>query len=78
MTEFFEGDVHEVTKKLAYEFWEQRSHPTGSPEVDSQKAEEKLRAYGAALPVGPPLTVLSTVARLFICQLQNQADTRRL
>lgn len=59
MTEFFEGDLHELTKKLAYEFWEQRGRPTGSPEVDWHKAEEKMRSYGAASPVGPPLSAFS-------------------
>lgn len=59
MSELFEGDFHEVIKKLAYEFWEQRGRPTGSPEVDWQQAEEKMRSYGAASLVGPPLSAFS-------------------
>ena len=34
MPEFLAGDVHEITAKLAYQFWEQRGRPFGSPELD--------------------------------------------
>jgi hypothetical protein len=59
MDEFFAGDVNELLKKLAYEFWEQRGRPIGSPEVDWQNAEERLRSYGLDSPVGPPLSAFS-------------------
>ena len=42
MPEFLAGDVHEITAKLAYQLWEQRGHPFGSPEVDWFTAEEAL------------------------------------
>jgi len=56
---FFAGDLHELMKKLAYEFWEQRGRPEGSPEVDWQKAQERLRSYSSASPVGPPFSAFS-------------------
>ena len=42
MAELLAGDVHEVTAKLAYQFWEQRGRPFGSPEVDWFAAEKAL------------------------------------
>jgi hypothetical protein len=59
MDEFFVGDVNEFLQKLAYESWEQRGRPVGSPEVDWQKAEERLGLYGLDSPVGPPLSAFS-------------------
>jgi hypothetical protein len=59
MNEFFAGDVSELIKGLAYEFWEQRGRPLGSPEVDWQKAEEKLGSYSLNSPVGPPWSAFS-------------------
>jgi hypothetical protein len=40
MPELSAGDVHEITAKLAYQLWEQRSRPFGSPEVDWFTAEK--------------------------------------
>ena len=41
----FEGDnSHVVMAKLAYEFWELRGCPLGSPEVDWRAAEQALQA----------------------------------
>jgi len=34
MFDFFEGDLQELTKRLAYENWERRGRPLGSPEID--------------------------------------------
>lgn len=34
---------HEVTAKLAYELWERRGCPIGSPEVDWFEAEQALQ-----------------------------------
>jgi hypothetical protein len=59
MDEFFAGDVNELLQKLAYEFWEQRGRPVGSPEVDWQKAKEWLRSDGLDSSVGPPLSAFS-------------------
>jgi hypothetical protein len=42
MAELLAADAHELTAKLAYEFWEQRGRPFGSPEVDWFSAEEAL------------------------------------
>ena len=42
MAERFAGDAHEVTARLAYQFWEQRGRPFGSPEVDWLAAEKAL------------------------------------
>jgi hypothetical protein len=33
--------------RLAYEFWQERGSPDGSPEIDWQKAEETFRARNA-------------------------------
>jgi hypothetical protein len=41
------GNLHELTATLAYEYWERRSHPVGSPEIDWSAAERAL-----ALPHG--------------------------
>jgi hypothetical protein len=42
MAELLAGDVHELTVKLAYQLWEQRGRPFGSPEVDWFAAEKAL------------------------------------
>lgn len=42
MNDLFVGDLHELTDKLAYEYWERRGHPFGSPEVDWFAAEKAL------------------------------------
>lgn len=42
MIDFFVGDLHEFTKKLAYEYWERRGRPLGSPEIDRFAAEKAL------------------------------------
>jgi Protein of unknown function (DUF2934) len=39
---FLAGDAHDVTAKLAYELWEQRGRPLGSPELDWFAAEKAL------------------------------------
>ena len=35
-------DLHSVTEKVAYAFWERRGRPLGSPEVDWLAAERAL------------------------------------
>ena len=42
MTDFFAEDPHSLTEKLAYEYWERRGRPLGSPEVDWFAAERTL------------------------------------
>jgi hypothetical protein len=42
MIDFFAGDLHELTEKLAYEHWERRGRPLGSPEVDWAAAEKAM------------------------------------
>jgi hypothetical protein len=59
MSEFLIGEVHEVIKELAYEYWEQRGRPIGSPEVDWYKAEQRMRSSDSASPVDPPFSALS-------------------
>lgn len=44
MPELLAGDVHEITAKLAYQLWEQRGRPFGSPEGDWFAAEKTLAA----------------------------------
>jgi hypothetical protein len=42
MDNFFAGDAHDVTARLAYQLWEQRGCPFGSAEVDWFAAEKAL------------------------------------
>jgi len=35
-------DLHELTEKLAYDNWERRGRPLGSPEIDWFAAEKAL------------------------------------
>lgn len=42
MDDFFTGNVHDLMAKLAYQFWEQRGRPLGSPEVDWFAARKAL------------------------------------
>ena len=42
MDYFFAGDAHDATAKLAYQLWEQRGRPFGSPELDWFAAEKAL------------------------------------
>jgi Protein of unknown function (DUF2934) len=44
MPEFLTGDVDEITAKPAYQLWEQRGRPFGSPEVDWFAAKKTLGA----------------------------------
>ncbi len=36
---------HEIVQELAYQHWERRGRPLGSPDVDWFAAEEALRSY---------------------------------
>jgi hypothetical protein len=46
----------ELTKKLAYENWERRGRPFGSPEVDWFAAEKELAATFGERAEGLPLS----------------------
>jgi hypothetical protein len=54
MPDFFGESRHEFVEKLAYQHWEARGMPPGSPEVDWLAAEqalyESLVASGLASP----------------------------
>jgi hypothetical protein len=39
VSDFLGEDRHELVAKLAYQYWEERGHPFGSPEVDWLRAE---------------------------------------
>jgi DUF2934 family protein len=47
-TDFLGEDRHEFVAKLAYELWEGRGRPFGSPEVDWFAAEQTVYASLAA------------------------------
>jgi len=42
MTDLFVENPHSVAEKLAYEYWERRGRPLGSPEIDWFAAERTL------------------------------------
>ena len=42
MKDFVAGNLDELTRKLAYEYWERRGRPLGSPEIDWAAAEKAL------------------------------------
>lgn len=42
MIDFFAGDLHELTEKVAYRYWQRRGCPIGSPEIDWAAAEKAL------------------------------------
>ena len=55
MSDSFAGDLHELTEKLAYQYWERRGRPFGSPEIDWFLAEKALassrRSWKKDLPL---------------------------
>jgi hypothetical protein len=59
MSDSFASELHELTKKLAYEYWEERGRPIGSAEVDWQRAQEKVSCYFSDSGVGPPFSAVS-------------------
>ena len=48
--DFLGEDRHEFVAKLAYQYWEERGRPFGSPEVDWFRAERAV--YAALLAAG--------------------------
>jgi len=55
LTDFYGEDRHELVQKLAYQHWEKRVSPLGSPEVDWFAAEMTVRVYllGSGIQLGP-------------------------
>ena len=55
LTDFYAEDRHELVRKLAYQHWEKRGSPFGSPEIDWFAAEKAVRAYLLAsdIELGP-------------------------
>jgi Protein of unknown function (DUF2934) len=45
LTDFYGEDRHELMQKLAYQHWEKRGGPFGSPEIDWFAAEDAMRTY---------------------------------
>jgi Protein of unknown function (DUF2934) len=54
MTDLFAEYRRELPEKLAYEYWEERGRPFGSPEIDWFAAEKTVRSSlsdsGAGFP----------------------------
>ncbi len=55
LTDFCGEDRHELVQKLAYQRWEKRGSPPGSPEIDWFVAEKAMRAYllASGIELGP-------------------------
>jgi hypothetical protein len=55
LTGFYGEDHHELVQKLAYQYWEKRGSPMGSPEIDWFAAEKAVRAnlLASGIELGP-------------------------
>jgi len=55
LTDFYGEDRHELVQKLAYQRWEKRGRPFGSPEIDWFAAEKAMRAclLASGIELGP-------------------------
>jgi len=55
LTDFYGENRHELVQKLAYQHWEKRGSPLGSPEVDWFEAEKAVRAHllESGIELGP-------------------------
>jgi Protein of unknown function (DUF2934) len=55
LTDFYREDRHELVQRLAYQNWEKRGRPLGSPEIDWFAAEKAVRSYllVSGIEVGP-------------------------
>ena len=55
LTDFYGEDRHELVQKLAYQHWEERGSPLGSPEIDWFAAEKTVREYllASGIELGP-------------------------
>jgi len=54
-TDFYGEGRHELVQKLAYQYWEKRGSPLGSPEIDWFAAEKTVRAclLASGIELGP-------------------------
>jgi len=55
LTDFYGEDRHDLVQKLAYQRWEKRGRPLGSPEIDWFAAEKAMRAclLASGIELGP-------------------------
>lgn len=55
LTDFYGEDRHELVQKLAYQRWEKRGSPLGSPEIDWFAAEKTVRTdlLASGIELGP-------------------------
>jgi hypothetical protein len=55
LTDFYGEDRHELVQELAYQYWEKRGRPLGSPEIDWFAAEKAVHAYllASGIELGP-------------------------
>jgi hypothetical protein len=55
LTDFYGEDRHEFVQKIAYQYWEKRGSPLGSPEIDWFAAEKKARSclLASGIELGP-------------------------
>ena len=55
LTDFYGEDRHELVQQLAYQHWEKRGCPLGSPEIDWFAAEKAVRAdlLASGIELGP-------------------------
>lgn len=55
LTDFYGEDRHELVQKIAYQYWEKRGSPLGSPEIDWFAAEKTVRAclLASGIELGP-------------------------
>jgi len=55
LRDFYGEDRHELVQKLAYQHWEKRGSPLGSPEIDWFVSEKAMRAYllASGIELGP-------------------------
>jgi DUF2934 family protein len=45
MSDSSDQDRHEMTKKLAYEYWDRKGCPLGSAEIDWASAQKAIDVY---------------------------------
>jgi hypothetical protein len=55
LTDSYGEDRYELVRTLAYENWEKRGRPLGSPEIDWFAAEKYMRTYllASGIDLGP-------------------------
>jgi hypothetical protein len=55
LIDFYGEDRHELVQKLAFQHWEKRGRPLGSPEIDWFAAEAAVRSYllSSGVDLGP-------------------------